>query len=287
MFSAPFLITLLDRVKAVVRRVARPGAERARQMAARTPPYVPAEGPVSPLLGGLAQGWMAAKLRAVSALMRRIEAGETIASPATAARAAVVAGQSVPVTRGTVPPEARLPRGFGWMCGLSSDVRRDGAAFVELLNEPWMKAKVLAAPERMAGLIGPILTATGQARPEWFPVAPVRVRAGRAAATCSRPAREEGSGSGVEAAEVRDAVDSEFQSRGGTPPPAAPTRGGGTVFVSKHVNFRSILPEFCVVFERPAGPRSPSMFGDGCIRLYSVLRRNGTGRTCVQFVTIS
>jgi hypothetical protein len=86
MFSAPFLITLLDRVKAVVRRVARPGAERARQMAARTPPYVPAEGPVSPLLGGLAQGWMAAKLRAVSALMRRIEAGETIASPATAAR---------------------------------------------------------------------------------------------------------------------------------------------------------------------------------------------------------
>jgi hypothetical protein len=287
MFSAPFLTTLLDRVKAVVRRVARPGAERARQVAAGTPPYVPAQGPVSPLLGGLAQGWMAAKLRAVSALMRRIEAGETIAgpapapAPAPAARAAVVAGESVPVMRGTVPPEARLPRGFGWMCGLSPKVRRDGAAFVELLNEPWMQAKVLAAPERMAGLIGPILTATGQARPEWFPVAAVRVRAGRAAATCSLPAREEGSGSGVESAEVRDAVDSEFQSRGGTPPPAAPTRGGGTVFVSKHVNFRSILPEFCVVFERPAGPRSPSMFGDGCIRLYSVLRRNGTGRTCV------
>jgi hypothetical protein len=233
MFSAPFLTTLLDRVKAVVRRVARPGAERARQVAAGTPPYVPAEGPVSPLLGGLAQGWMAAKLRAVSALMRRIEAGETIAAPAPAmaARAAVVAGESVPVTRGTVPPEARLPREFGWMCGLSPEVRRDGAAFVELLNEPWMKAKVLAAPERMAGLIGPILTATGQARPEWFPVAPVRVRAGRAAATGSFPAREEGSGSGVESAEVREEIHSEFRSRGGTP--AAPTGGVAKVVDSK------------------------------------------------------
>jgi hypothetical protein len=45
---------------------------------------------------------------------------------------------------------------------------------VEWLNAPAARAMVLAAPQRMARLIGPILTATGQRRPEWFPVAATR-----------------------------------------------------------------------------------------------------------------
>jgi hypothetical protein len=73
--------------------------------------------------------------------------------------------------------EECLPRGFGWMCDWSPNVRRDGRAFAEFLNEPWMTAMVLAAPEQMARLVGPILHATGEPRPEWFPA--VAKRAGK------------------------------------------------------------------------------------------------------------
>jgi hypothetical protein len=62
------------------------------------------------------------------------------------------------------------------MCSFGPNVRRDGRAFAEWLNEPAMKAKVLAQPERMARLIGPILSATGERRPDWFPVAPKRMK---------------------------------------------------------------------------------------------------------------
>jgi hypothetical protein len=164
MFSAPFLSTLLHRVKAVVRRVARPGTERARPVAA--------DRPVSPVLCGLAQGWMRTRLRALSALMRRIEAGERLDKPARAPSAA--RGPTAPAE---VVPDERLPRGFGWMCAFGADVRQDGQAFAEWLGEPWMRAVVLAAPESMARAIRPILHATGTARPEWFPAVPKRRRA--------------------------------------------------------------------------------------------------------------
>ncbi len=172
MFSAPFLVTLLDRVKAVVRRVARPVAERARSGPGAV--LASAREPISPVLRGIAQGWMSAKLRALSALMRRIEAGETLGA---AVRAPSVSNvlDARPMQQ-AIPPEERLPRGFGWMCAFGPNVRGDGAAFAELLNEPWMRAKVLAAPERMAGLIGPLLNATGARRPEWFPVAPRKAK---------------------------------------------------------------------------------------------------------------
>jgi hypothetical protein len=150
--------------------VARPVAERARSGPGAV--LASAREPISPVLRGIAQGWMSAKLRALSALMRRIEAGETVGA---AVRAPSVSNAlDARPTREAIPPEERLPRGFGWMCAFGPNVRGDGAAFAEWLNEPWMRAKVLAAPERMAGLIGPILDATGQFRPEWFPVAAKR-----------------------------------------------------------------------------------------------------------------
>jgi hypothetical protein len=170
---APFLVTLLDRVKAIVRRVARPAAERGPL--ADVPSYASAAGPVSPALRGLARVWISAKLRALSALMRRIEAGEMPESPTRAPRTSM-ATASAPAERAPVPPEERLPRGFGWMCALGPNVRRDGAAFAEWLNTPATQAVILAAPEHMARLIGPILSATGERRPHWFPAAPQRAR---------------------------------------------------------------------------------------------------------------
>jgi hypothetical protein len=191
MFSAPFLSTLLDRVKAVVRRVARPVAERVR------PGTCGAALPVriTPAMHGLMQGWLAARLRALSALMDRIRAGDTLAARVRAPRPARTVDAAV--VRDAVPPEERLPRGFGWMCGFGPDVRGDGAAFAAWLSEPAMQAMVLAAPERMAKRIGPILTATGQRRPEWFPVVAKRTRGQRVQATGCAESLAPGSGTAI------------------------------------------------------------------------------------------
>jgi hypothetical protein len=175
MFSAPFLSTLLHRVKAVVRRVVRPGVVRARSEAADAAGAVSTGGPISPVMRGRMQGWLSTKLRTLSALMRRIEAGAVLQAPVAASRA-VTSGVDASAARVSVPPEERLPRGFGWMCAFGPDVRGDGRAFVEWLNEPAMRAKVMAAPEEMARVLSPILNATGEARPAWFPDLPKRVR---------------------------------------------------------------------------------------------------------------
>jgi hypothetical protein len=194
MFSAPFLAPLLDRVTAIVRRVARPMAERARlAMAVRSVP-VRVDEPISPILRGLAQGWLSARLRALSALMRRIEAGETCDRPEPPSHAAVAEPLNNPAKRVDRLAPDRLPCGFGWMCDFGPNVSRDGAAFAAWLSTPWMMAKVLAAPEQMAGLIGPILTATGQCRPDWFPTVGPRARRPNAKTTlppCGGPLEAE------------------------------------------------------------------------------------------------
>jgi hypothetical protein len=161
--AAPFLSTLLHRVKAVVRRVVRARVDRGRAVPAGAAALA-----VSPALRLAAGEWMRARLRALSAVMRRIEAGKNVPEPARASRITIRGDASG--VRDVVPPERRLPRGFGWMCGLEPDVREDGAAFAAWLGEPAMRAMISAAPERMAQAISPILNATGAARPEWFPV---------------------------------------------------------------------------------------------------------------------
>jgi hypothetical protein len=164
MFSAPFLVTLLDRVKAVVRRVAQPGVKHVRRVPEAA--CAAASPPVSPLLRGLAKVWMDTRLRALSALIRRIEAGERFEAPTRPHRVARRVDASG--AREPAAPDMRLPRGSGWMCPLGPDVRKDGQAFAAWLSEPAMKARVLAEPQRMARLISPTLTATGACRPEWF-----------------------------------------------------------------------------------------------------------------------
>jgi hypothetical protein len=55
------------------------------------------------------------------------------------------------------------------MCTFEPNMREDGAAFAQWLGEPSMQAMIRVAPDRMAQVLGPILRATGQRRPDWFP----------------------------------------------------------------------------------------------------------------------
>lgn len=175
MFSAPFLSTLLHRAKAVVRRVVGTAAARARGVPAGVAPET-----ISGELRRTTRDWMRGKLRALSALTRRIEAGERPDLPVPSWREA--AAGDVSKERRAVPAEARLPRGFGWMCAVEPTIRQAGAAFADWLSEPATQAKVLAAPQAMARAISPILHATGATTPDWFPV--VQKRAKNSARVC-------------------------------------------------------------------------------------------------------
>jgi hypothetical protein len=91
------------------------------------------------------------------------------------------------------------------------------------LNAPATQAMILAAPERMAPLIGPILTATGTEKPEWFHKA--RKRTGNALRPCGA-----GLEAGVDAAGPLS-EDAASGSRDAAPSPSGcalrPTAGAG------------------------------------------------------------
>jgi hypothetical protein len=216
MFSARFLAPLLDRVKAIVRRVARPVAKRARPVPAIMSP----DAPISPATRGRAQEWMSAKLRALSALMRRIEAGETFDPPNLQSRQAAPTPAPCAAAFDADQPAQRLPRGFGWMCAFVPNLSQDGAAFADWLNEPWMRERVLAAPERMAVLVGPILTATGQCRPDWFPARRARTRKTQGPSTSSPGEDQPGRSAATSGSE--ESFDAESQRRGTSSPDASP-----------------------------------------------------------------
>ncbi len=284
MFSAPFLAPLLDRVKAIVRRVARPVAERVRAVQAD------AATPCSPVLCGAAQRWMSGKVRALSALMRRIEAGET--SDTTVRARSVAHDVDAPSVRAALPPQERLPRGFGWMCTLGPNVRRDGRAFSHWLNDPAMQAMVLAEPERMARVIGPILTATGEAKPDWFSASPKR-RNG------VRRFRGRGPQSGAAASGCCDLVDPDLGSRTDLPGLAACAQAREPAAVTQ-LNRRSPVSPMRPMEHNPApstlptADRSPFGIAGGHLAPPSTctdsFRKNETKRrwkNCVHFVTIS
>ncbi len=62
------------------------------------------------------------------------------------------------------------------MCAFGPNAQQNGQAFAEWLNEPATRALVMAAPEKMAPLVGPLLNATGACRPDWLPALPKRVK---------------------------------------------------------------------------------------------------------------
>jgi hypothetical protein len=268
---APFLVTVLDRVKAIVRRVARPAAVRVRA----EPVGASAQAHVRAAPDGLVQHWMTAKLQALSALIRRIEAGETLEAPVISPRAATT-GAASPLERVPGSPEERLPRGFGWMCAFGPNVRRDGAAFAAWLNEPAMQARVMAAPQRMARVIGPILNATGERRPAWLPEAPkrnvqrgeqIRLETGRSASP------EHGAGPGI-IWPLRRPQDAHAEPGGRRATPSDSRSG----FATKHFDI-SAPPPSRRDFRESAAPCRQSVF-----------RKIETWRVapnCGHFVTIS
>jgi hypothetical protein len=282
MFPAALSPTrLLNRVKAVVRRVAGIVGQRGLAVSAVSPVRVP--GPVTAEMRGRAAGWMRARLRALSAVMRRIEAGVVLAAPVRGTRAAGCGRTAV--TREGVPAEARLPRGFGWMCAFEPEVREDGAAFAAWLGEPAMQAMMNAAPERMARAVSPILTAAGVARPAWFPVV---ARRGRA--SLSHHGQElDAAGSGEDAASGAGSV-------GSTPPLAPLVRGVEKDSASE----RSLVPAAVLpLMECGTGQRlgggSRACVADGSIAAHSgavgVFSKKfdmfGAVESCAYFVTTS
>jgi hypothetical protein len=77
------------------------------------------------------------------------------------------------------PPEERLPRGFAWMHNMANEIRHRTGLLPEWLEEPEVKAAVLASPQ-MARLVSPLLNAVAIAKPDWFPELPKRPRKSRA-----------------------------------------------------------------------------------------------------------
>jgi hypothetical protein len=130
--------------------------------------------------------WLYPRQRAINALIRRIAAGTLRKSPVYAPRAVRPRDAAEIAARVPLPPEKVLPRGFGWLCRWAPETRRVGVDLGQLLNAPEMKEMVLAAPGQMTRLLGPLLTATGEAKPDWFPKPPRRATRRRSRAGLPR-----------------------------------------------------------------------------------------------------
>jgi hypothetical protein len=114
--------------------------------------------------------WLARRRGMILALMARIQAGKP-PSPRPSRNPPIKQG---PIKQGgarapkpKLPPELRLRRGFGWLCGLADEVRDQGVWLRELLAEPAMRDMVLATP-RLARLLSPLLHALGELKPDWM-----------------------------------------------------------------------------------------------------------------------
>jgi hypothetical protein len=162
--------TIIERFAALVRRLSGHVGSRTRQV----PAFPPGHRLIPLAFCQLVMDWLYPRQRAINALIRRIAAGTLRKSPVYAPRTARPRDAAESAARTPLPPEKVLPRGFGWLCRWAPETRRVGVDLGELLNEPEMKEMVLAAPGQMTRLLGPLLTATGEARPDWFPKPPRR-----------------------------------------------------------------------------------------------------------------
>ncbi len=177
--------TMIERMAVLFQRVSGLVGTRTRQV----PAFPPGHRLIPLPFCQLVMDWLFPRQRAVIALMRRIEAGTLRKSPAYTPRATPPRDAANSAARTPVPPEKILPRGFAWLCRWAPETRRVGVDLGELLNEPKMKEMVLAAPGQMTRLLGPMLTATGERKPEWFPAPPKRKRRRRSRAPEARAAR--------------------------------------------------------------------------------------------------
>jgi hypothetical protein len=123
------------------------------------------------------QDWLKDRRLRIEALLDRIRDGKMRPPRPYAPRR--VAEGAAPAVRKMPPPEERLPRGFGWMRNMANEIRPRGGMLPEWLEEPEVKAAVLASPQ-MVRLVSPLLNAVGEAKPGWFPELPKRPRKSRA-----------------------------------------------------------------------------------------------------------
>jgi hypothetical protein len=123
------------------------------------------------------QDWLKDRRLRIEALLDRIRDGK-LRKPRPYAPLAVKDGLT-PAPRKPTPPEERLPRGFAWMHNMANEIRHRAGLLPEWLEEPEVKAAVLASPQ-MVRLVSPLLNAVAIAKPDWFPELPKRPRKSRA-----------------------------------------------------------------------------------------------------------
>jgi hypothetical protein len=123
------------------------------------------------------QDWLKDRRLRIEALLDRIRDGKLRRPRPYAPR--MIAEGAAPVVRRMPPPEERLPRGFAWMHNMANEIRHRAGLLPEWLEEPEVKAAVLASPQ-MVRLVSPLLNAVAIAKPDWFPVLPKRPRKSRA-----------------------------------------------------------------------------------------------------------
>jgi hypothetical protein len=123
------------------------------------------------------QDWLKDRRLRIEALLDRFRDGKMRPPRPYAPR--VIPQGAVPAVRRMPPPEERLPRGFAWMHNLANEIRHRAGLLPEWLEEPEVKAAVLASPQ-MVRLVSPLLNAVAIAKPDWFPELPKRPRKSRA-----------------------------------------------------------------------------------------------------------
>ncbi len=287
--GAPVPTTLRERLSALAHLVAGYVGDRTRP----GPVHVRGPGLIPLAFCTLVQEWLFVRQRAMSHVIWLMETGRWRAPRVRAARTVRADGSAALVspTRPAPPAEQVLPRGLGWLCRWAPEVSHGGAQIAALLEEPELKEKVLAAPARMVRLIGPILTATGQRRPAWFPKAPTRARRQSTPAAFDRERRA----SAPRSAWVAPPFLPEWPRPPVCPPPPAPSPRMAP-WTGRGPGLCATLAEYRSPYEPPGGenPRVPPLPPDGPPdgpewrrRMLSKTRRSVLWYFCAYFVTIS
>jgi hypothetical protein len=169
------LHTVRERLNALVRLVTGRAEYRRRDVE----PQSARPGPAA--FATLVHNWLAAKQRASDKLDMCLATGGTSLVPGVLPACLPRPG----LRPAPAASRVRLPRGFGWLARHSPETMHQGTDLLALLNQPWMKARILSLPGPMAQIYGPVLAATGIPAPEWFPKPPPRARRGAVDAMAS------------------------------------------------------------------------------------------------------
>jgi hypothetical protein len=203
MFPPAVITHLTMRLSACLNGVIFPLGDRVRPQ----PSYMTQRSLLPERLVFHTQQWLMRRRSMIACLMDRIAAGKCRAR---AYKAREPKPDAIKKLRPEIPSEQWLPRMFAWVRRMAPEMGRAVEDMTRLLEEPEMKAMVLAAPQ-MARAWVPLLNAVGERKPEWWPKAPPRPR---------RP-RKAGQRAKKPAVQNLDPVEA-WRSRRTPPPPPSP-----------------------------------------------------------------